>query len=542
MKDNKQPGAFKFINSFPVKAGIPPYPFSFRTHILLMRNELCEEWSFVSVHAISLLVNNSPGVLARVSELFARSGYNIENVRVRKFKEPAFAKIKLISAIDNSSINQVVTQLSSLLDVIQVKAEYRKPLWERSSLWRGLSQSATLLHPRIHQHALLRKLAYWFVALGLFMTVFGTNLPSPLYAIYREQWQLSANWITSIFATYALIVIPTIVVAGQLSDRFGRKWLLIVGVFMSLLGSLSFSLATSPFHLLIARILQGISIGMLNGVAVAALTELDKNNSRSKAALAAAIAVTSGNALGPLLSGLLGDYAPYPTKLAFYFHVMIILPCLLGLFYLREKSKLSLDVISIRFPRVPKSVRRTFILTSLTSFLAWAVMSMVMSILPSYLNQWIPVTTLWMSGALIALVFTLSTCSQLLLRKSSILLSLALGFVCLITGLVGFTIAVYLQSIICMLISVILIGIGHGPAYSSTLARLNERIDEEGRSDVVSAYYVFTYLGVSVPILGMGIAASRIGLFPSIMAFTSIMVVLMTAGLFIWIRNERSGS
>lgn len=494
----------------------------------------------VAMQAISLLVNNNPGVLARVSELFAQCGYNIDKLRVGIFKEPAYAIINIRSSIDSSKMEQLVTQLSSMLDVIQVKAQQRIALLEHSHVLGTVIGAVRNTQKQVERSLLLhKKTRFWLIAFGLFITVFGTTMPSPLYALYRIQWQLSTTWITLIFVAYAVVVIPTILASGQLSDRLGRKNLLILGVFFSFLGSISFSLASNPFQLLGSRILQGLSIGMLNGVALAALTELDSQRSRTKAALVAAIAVTSGNALGPLFSGVLGQFAPYPTHLSFLLHAIFTLPCILGLLFVQESRKLSLDPIRLHLPTVPGSIRSIFLKTSVTSFLAWAVISMVLSILPTYLNQWISTTTLWISGALITTVFTLSTVSQFLLRKRSMPLIVILGYSLLSLGLIGLTGAIIAHSFPLLLISVCLIGIGHGPTYSGTLARLNEEIGEQGRGDIVSAYYIYTYLGVSMPVFGLGIAADHIGLIPAIVSFTIVWIGLMAISLLHWLRRNK---
>ncbi|MDF2670861.1 MAG: acetolactate synthase small subunit, partial [Paenibacillus sp.] len=492
----------------------------------------------VYIHSISVLVNNTPGVLARVSDLFGRSGYNIDRLQVRAFKEPAYARIRIITSIDKYKIEAMVEQLSSLLDVIQVRADIRHSLADHSRYWRATQALLTMKHIQLKQSILSSRLtAFWLVAYGLFITLFGTNIPSPLYSLYRTQWGLSPAFITLLFAAYAIIVIPTIVIAGQLSDRIGRRAFLVIGVLFAFLGSISFAFAASPGLLLLSRMLQGVSVGMLNGVAVAALTELDETRNRHKAALVAAAAVTLGNALAPVYSGLLGQYGPFPTQLSYSLHAIFSLPCIVGLLYLNEKRTLSLDKIRLHRPYVPYAIRSPFILASSTSFISWAVMSLVMSIIPSYFQQLIDVSSLWMAGAAITLVLCCSTTSQLAFNRKTILTTVSLGFVFMSFGLIGLTCALLLKSKLLLLGSVILIGVGHGPAYSGSLAYLNERVTDSTRGDTVSAFYVITYLGVAVPILGLGLGASIVGLFPAIVAFAAGMIILMIINLVSWIRH-----
>lgn len=71
-------------------------------------------------HIISVLVENRPGVLARVSGLFSRRGFNIESLAVGVTKDPLFSRISLVVDGDDRVIEQVTKQLNKLIDVIKV--------------------------------------------------------------------------------------------------------------------------------------------------------------------------------------------------------------------------------------------------------------------------------------------------------------------------------------------------------------------------------------------------------------------------------------
>ena len=69
---------------------------------------------------ISVMVENRPGVLARVSGLFARRGYNIDSLAVSATKDPAVSRMTVVTAGDEAELQQIVKQLNKLIDVIQV--------------------------------------------------------------------------------------------------------------------------------------------------------------------------------------------------------------------------------------------------------------------------------------------------------------------------------------------------------------------------------------------------------------------------------------
>jgi len=478
----------------------------------------------VTTQTISVLVNNQPGVLARIADLFSRRGCNIEKLTVGKSTGRHISRMKILTSLDDMNLRDVMDQLETSMDVIQVKV---------------------VSHP-IPQNDWLNKLrnlisaqnsSFWLVAYSLFITLLGTNLPAPLYAIYRTQYNLSSGMITLVFAAYALVVIPTIVISGQLSDRIGRKKVLITGVLFSIMGSIGFALANGIGMILWSRLFQGVSVGMLNGVAVAAMTELEPKQDRIRSAFVAAIAVTIGNGLGPVLSGFLGDYSPYPTELSYMIHLLFAIPSIIGLFYIHEKVQPTLTPLQLRKPYVPKAIQKPFYLSSTTSFLAWGIMSLMLSIIPSYLEAIVGKTNLSISGGIIALVLGLSTIHQLMLKKVSIRTLITIGYTLLILGLIGMILTMITESLWILIFTTVLIGLGHGPTYAGSLALVNQVSPNTCRVDIVSSFYVVTYLGVSIPILLLGFASLWIGLNDAIQWFSLIMGCAIAVSLIFWLRN-----
>jgi acetolactate synthase-1/3 small subunit len=71
-------------------------------------------------HVISVKVENRPGVLARVSSLFARRGYNINSLAVSATENPEVSRMTVTTIGDEAELEQIVKQLNKLIDVIQV--------------------------------------------------------------------------------------------------------------------------------------------------------------------------------------------------------------------------------------------------------------------------------------------------------------------------------------------------------------------------------------------------------------------------------------
>ena len=82
-------------------------------------------------HTITVLVDNKPGVLARVSGLFARRGYNIESLAVSITENPAVSRMTIVVAGDTDTLEQITKQLHKLIDTLKVVDYLDTPMLER---------------------------------------------------------------------------------------------------------------------------------------------------------------------------------------------------------------------------------------------------------------------------------------------------------------------------------------------------------------------------------------------------------------------------
>ncbi|ALG13131.1 acetolactate synthase small subunit [Kibdelosporangium phytohabitans] len=74
----------------------------------------------MSTHTLSVLVENKPGVLARVAGLFSRRGFNIESLAVGPTEHPDVSRMTIVVAVDELPLEQVTKQLNKLVNVIKI--------------------------------------------------------------------------------------------------------------------------------------------------------------------------------------------------------------------------------------------------------------------------------------------------------------------------------------------------------------------------------------------------------------------------------------
>jgi acetolactate synthase-1/3 small subunit len=74
----------------------------------------------MSVHTLSVLVENKPGVLVRVSGLFSRRGFNIESLAVGPTEHPEVSRITILVSVEGNALEQVTKQLNKLINVLKI--------------------------------------------------------------------------------------------------------------------------------------------------------------------------------------------------------------------------------------------------------------------------------------------------------------------------------------------------------------------------------------------------------------------------------------
>lgn len=75
----------------------------------------------IKQRTLSVLVDNTAGVLSRVAGLFARRGYNIDSLSVGVTADPRYSRITVVASGDDQVLEQITKQVSKLIDVIDVK-------------------------------------------------------------------------------------------------------------------------------------------------------------------------------------------------------------------------------------------------------------------------------------------------------------------------------------------------------------------------------------------------------------------------------------
>ena len=158
------------------------------------------------------------------------------------------------------------------------------------------------------------------------MLAYGGNHFSVLLLLYRAREGYTSVEVDLLFALYIVGIIPGLLVAGPLSDRYGRKPLLVAGVVLGCLGSIVLAAGAGSVGVLgLGRFVSGVSVAIAMVVGSSWVKELSTDVPGPVAARRASLSLTAGFGLGPLVSGLLAQLAPLPTVLPYVVHIVLTL-------------------------------------------------------------------------------------------------------------------------------------------------------------------------------------------------------------------------
>src|SRR4051794_1441342 len=375
-----------------------------------------------------------------------------------------------------------------------------------------------------------RPTAFGVVGAAWFAMMAGSNVATPLYALYGREFGFSKAVLTLVFATYALVLAPSLLVFGQLSDRLGRRRVMAAGFATATTGLVLFAVASSLLWLFAARAVQGLAVGMISGAAAAALVELDPVPQEDRAALFAALAQAGGSASGPLIAGMLAEWAPARLVLPFAIFACLGVVATVAALAIPEPGRVLGGRITVVRPSVPREIRALFARVSVTGAAVWAVAACFLSVVPSYAAELLDTSNLALLGAVSAVLLATSCAAQIAARRSSAYARMqALGLVLLAVGLLALVLAFPTRSLLVLLAAGVFAGVGHGLGFLGGQAQLNLAAPLDQRGAVNAAFYTLIYLGVATAVISTGLITLHFALSTAVTVFSAVLATVALA-------------
>jgi MFS family permease len=376
----------------------------------------------------------------------------------------------------------------------------------------------------------------WKALIGLFVLTMGTSIITPLLPLYQQHFGLSTGTLTLLFVTYTVTVVPTMLVAGNLSDRLGRKRLLLPSMAILTLASLVFALSDSVPLLFVGRVLQGLGIGGFLGVGVAFVVDHARATSRAFAATLGGVFFRIGFGLGPGMAGIIAHYSADPRHRPFEIHVVLMLlgmvaVALAGETIVRRRG----EPFRIRIG-VPKGQMRGFL-----AFLAPATFMMsflegtLLSVVPIYVVQTLDVHNLALIGLIGFLILGTGAATPFLVRgvdpRRSVMIGVGISSV-LSLLVVG---ASQVGTVALVIAAAAAIGFTNGFILMGGTVICGTIVPIEERGKLLSVLYMCAYAG-TLPVVGLGYLSAAIGLTATLAVFSAVALCI---GAFVLVVGRR---
>jgi MFS family permease len=372
-----------------------------------------------------------------------------------------------------------------------------------------------------------RRVAFWLLAFVFAATMLGTTLPTPLYDIYQAQWHFSAAIVTVTFAVYAAGVLLTLLLMGRASDQAGRKPVLAAALGCSALSTVVFILAPNVGVLMAGRILSGFSAGLMTGTATAALTELIPASASRRASLVATAVNMGGLGLGPLIAGLFAQYAPHPTVLVFQVYLAVLAVAGLCLFLVPETvSPRRRPTVRFAGLAIPERGRAEFVAAGVAGFAAFSLLGLFAGLAPTFVGSVLHEPSHAVQGAVVFGLLAVGTVTQLALARFRSRRVVTAGLGLFLAALALIVAALAEAGMALFLAGTVVGGVAVGAVFLGSLATANRLAPPGRRGQTVSTFFVLCYAGLTIPVVGVGVATLFIGDFPAVLAFSILLAAL----------------
>jgi hypothetical protein len=356
---------------------------------------------------------------------------------------------------------------------------------------------------------------FWAVAFAFLIVMAFATMPSPLYGLYRTRDDLSAFTITVVFAIFAAGTIAALRADSLIAARIGRRGVMVAAVVTMMVAAGLLALWKDLPGLLIGRLLTGVADGLAAGTAIVYLIELRVRANPAASVPRAQIVGTSISVgalgIGPLIAGFLAQWARWPLTLPYIVFIGLGAVGLIGLVTAPETGARPVQPVASNPSAERQRSARLPVPAAAATLAAFAANGLFAGLSGLFLATTLHHPAHALSGATLFLVFTAGVASQLATTKVRAPRVLALGMASMLVGLALLTTSVRLPSpnLALFLIAGALIGAGSGAVFKGTTGLVLQASAPENRVAMTSDLLIALFVGLSVPVIGAGIALDQ---------------------------------
>ena len=377
------------------------------------------------------------------------------------------------------------------------------------------------------------------IALVVIVALASSATPSPLYVDYQQAWGTSGTVITIVYAVYCLAVLIPLLLLGRLSDAIGRRPVILAGLALLAVSMAVLAAAPDVAWLIVARIAQGVSVGLITGPAAAALIELHPTRDSRIGALTSSSTTNFGIAGGVLVSGAVATVSSSPLIHPYLIIVAAALALLIAVWaFVPETAggaSTVRDALRLRPPTVPARMRPAFALAAICVIVSWSVGGVFLGLggaiardlvgRSDYLITGLVVAALQAAAGIAQLVWNLRAGPDQWRRGMTVRIAL------LLPGLAVASFSLEWSSVPGFVLGAVLTGLGMGLLFLIGTTLVAQNAPAKVRGQVFAALYLVAYTSLGVPAVLAALAAERIGLIPAYHLLAAIVGVVSVVAL-----------
>ena len=373
--------------------------------------------------------------------------------------------------------------------------------------------------------------AHRIITFGLLLVTLAVNISMPLFRVYAQAAGFNNGQTALVLAAYITGMLPCYIFLGGISDKVGRKPVMIASVCCAFFATFSITLFPNVYALIVARIFQGVALGLSMGTGTAYLAEV--MHTRADAATQAANKASFATSIG--FSG--GAFATTIALLIYFTIVPVTYYALLAITFVGLLLFISLPKLKpkggniIRLPYFPKG---SFPI-NMSIAVCWACTGTVIAIIPTQLAK-LHLTAY--AGFCLVLINWTGAFIQPFIRKMEPYKSLKIGFILVPIGFGLVVFGCFLEMLAVILTGTTIIGLAaYGFTFMSGMTLITNA-GKEHKARAVSGYMFFGYIGFGIPAIFLGYLSDAFGIVHALLLF-EVLIVLLSGYLFWVIRNEK---
>ncbi|QUS35784.1 MFS transporter [Falsirhodobacter algicola] len=376
------------------------------------------------------------------------------------------------------------------------------------------------------RHASLRAMTVYGTLTAVVFAL-GASVPTPLYPLYQRVYGLVPFQVTALFAIYVVALLIALLTAGRLSNHLGRKPV-IAGALLLNLAALAIFLAADSYQgLLLARVVQGLAMGIAVPTCGAAIVDADPE----RGPVLNSVVPFLGMSFGALSTGLLVSLAPHPMALPYVAIGIFSVLSLLALVRMPETCPRHPGALASLRPSlgVPRAARAQFIRYLPPVLTGWAIGGLYMSLMPTLLNRALHTESQMVTGVIVCVLMGSAAVAVMVGRTRPASRMMLAGAVAQMLGIPLTLAGMELGQGPLMFLGTMIVGTGQGLVFSSILRLLLPLAEGQERASMLATFFALSYTAFAAPAVLAGMAVPYLGLMQT--AFVYGMVILVALAL-----------